>query len=83
MGSLYADVVPWRRRWTPEDRWIQDLRPNGEFLWWHVGHEERNDWNLWFIFEVLWPPWGGPMVPLVQHHMVLHFAVWWYGLYVG
>ena len=65
MGSLYADVVPWRRQWTDDDRWIRFTRPNwnpnGVFLYWHVGPEHPNDWNIWYIFEVLGPPWGGLM----------------------
>ena len=83
MGSLYADVVPYRRRWTDHDRWIRDRRPNGDFLWWHVGPEAHNDWNLWTVWECRWPQWvPGQLAPVQPFHLVFWFSGMYYGIYV-
>ena len=87
MGSLYLEpAIPWRRvsfwdmivrfhhpPWDPDRSWI----------YWHVGEEDPNDWNVWHIFEVMGPPWGSPFVPLIHTPLRYHTSVMYAGEWEG
>ena len=84
MGSLFRDTEPWLRR-NPRlmlhDQWIQDRRPNGDFLWWHPGPQVP-DWNLWHVFEIHWPV--RVQGQIVRELDYTHrFSCMWYGYYAA
>ena len=86
MGSLYTEHIPWRRVnfW---DLWIRYNNPPWDtdhvWLYWHVGEQDPIDWNVWHIFEVMGPPWGGPWVPLIHVPLRYHGSVMYAGEWEG